>query len=357
MALEWLGGSRDADALIARRNYAQAIDSLRELLDRHGADPRLRMKLADVLVLAGREREAVPVLLDLADELAAEGQAAKSIALLKKVKIDPGRSGVEAKLADAIKSKDRKKRGFDPQGEAAAGYEPPSWSSTTFSEDHFAAPRVYAPEDRIAAARGASWVPSTRQDEAAPVEIASASAGTDAAPEGSLSAREVEVQILDVIQDALHHPRAAAAPPGVPAADPAFVDSPLFSGFSRDELVAVIQGLRLLAFEPGDIVLTEGDAGDSLFVITEGTVKTFVRDPAQRRQMFRRVLKEGDFFGEISVLSGKPRSATITASTHCEMLELDRATLDEITQRFPHVRQVLEEFYLARAMSTDEAGS
>jgi hypothetical protein len=367
MVLEWLGGSRDADALIARKKYAQAIDALRELLQRHGADIRLRMKLADVLVLAGREREAVPVLLELADDLAAEGQAAKSIALLKKVqKIEPGRSAVDEKLADLIKNKDRRPRGFQPQGAAAAGYEPSSWSANTFSEDHFSAPKVYAAEERVAAARGASWVPSTHQEGPLPPEIASASvapvpmappppaaAGRPAAPpavEEALSAQEVEVQILDVIQDALQHPVAAPAAPGG-----GFVDSPLFSGFSRDELVAVIRGLELMIFEPGDIVLTEGDPGDSLFVITEGRVKTFVRDPAQHRQMLMRELKEGDFFGEISILSGKPRSATVTSATHCEMLELDRATLDEITARFPHVRQVLEEFYLARAMNTAES--
>ncbi|HEV7499627.1 MAG TPA: cyclic nucleotide-binding domain-containing protein, partial [Vicinamibacteria bacterium] len=134
----------------------------------------------------------------------------------------------------------------------------------------------------------------------------------------------------------------------------AFVDSPLFSGFSRDELVAVIRGLRLLIFEPGDIVLTEGDAGHSLFVITGGTVKTFVRDPGHARQLLMRRLKEGDFFGEISILSGKARSATVTAATHCELLELDRATLEQITTSYPHVREVLEEFYLARAMNTAE---
>ncbi|HEU0094271.1 MAG TPA: cyclic nucleotide-binding domain-containing protein, partial [Vicinamibacteria bacterium] len=133
-----------------------------------------------------------------------------------------------------------------------------------------------------------------------------------------------------------------------------FVDTPLFSGFSRDELVAVIRGLRLLTFEPGDIVLTEGDRGDSLFVITTGTVKTFVRDTTQGGQLLMRRLKEGDFFGEISVLSGKARSATVTAATHCELLELERATLDQITSSYPHVRQVLEEFYLARALNTAE---
>lgn len=356
MVLQWLGGSKDADALLARRKYAQAIDALRELLKRHGADPRLRMKLADALVLAGREREAVPVLLDLADELAGEGQAAKSIALLKKVqRIDPGRSDVEVKLADVIKARDRRQRGFVPQGGKAAGHEPPSWASSTFSPEHFATPRAYTAEERIAAARGASWVPSTRQEE-------------EAAPampvEEMITVEEAEIQILDVIQDALRH--SAPLPSAPPAAGAgaaaaaesgqadAFVDSPLFSGFSRDELVAVIRGLRLLTFEAGDIVLTEGDAGNSLFVITGGTVKTFVRDPGQGRQMLMRRLKEGDFFGEISILSGKARSATVTAATHCEMLELDRATLDQITTSYPHVREVLEEFYLARAMNTAE---
>jgi cyclic nucleotide-binding protein/tetratricopeptide repeat protein len=354
MVLEWLSGSKDADALIARGKYKQAIDALSELLQKHGADPRLRMKLADVLVLSGRQREAVPVLLDLADEFAAEGQAAKSIALLKKVqRIDPGRAGVEGKLADVLQAKERRQRGWDPQGQQAAGQEPPSWAASTFSPEHFAAPGAYSPEQRIAAARSASWVPSTRQEE--PV------AGEVVPVEEPITVEEVEMEILDVIQDALQHPtsptpassaRPASAPaPGVRA----FIESPLFSGFSRDELVAVIQGLNLLIFEPGDIVLTEGDAGNSLYVITEGTVKTFVRDTAQGGQVLMRRLKEGDFFGEISILSGKARSATVTAATHCEMLELDRPTLDQITASYPNVRRVLEDFYLARAMNTAES--
>jgi hypothetical protein len=351
MVLEWLGGSKDADALIARRKYPQAIEALRELLQKHGGDLRLRMKLADALVLAGREREAAPVLLELADALAAEGQAAKSIALLKKVqKIDPGRADVEVKLADLIKTKERRTKGFDPQGEKAVGYEPPSWAASTFSPEQFAAPRIYSDAERVAAARGASWVPATRSDE---------SPATPA--EEPITVEQVEIQILDVIQDALTRPIPGVAPPAAAAAPtvsaappPAFVDTPLFSGFSRDELVAVIKGLRLLTFEPGDIVLTEGDRGDSLYVITTGTLKTFVRDTTQGGQLLMRRLKEGDFFGEISILSGKARSATVTAATHCEMLELDRATLDQITASYPHVRQVLEEFYLARAMNTAE---
>jgi len=358
MVLDWLGGSKDADALMARRKYPQAIEALRQLLQKHGGDLRLRMKLADALVLAGREREAAPVLLELADALAAEGQAAKSIALLKKVqKIDPGRADVEGKLADLIKTKERRTRGWDPQGGKAVGYEPPSWAASTFSPEQFAAPRIYSDKERIAAAKGASWVPSTRDDDSAEAPPETVVQSAEPPEDEAVTLVEVEVQILDVIQEALTRPMAAAPAPAAAAeaAPPLpFVDTPLFSGFSRDELVAVIKGLRLLTFEPGDIVLTEGDRGDSLYVITTGTVKTFVRDTTQGGQLLMRRLKDGDFFGEISVLSGKARSATVTAATHCEMLELDRATLDQITASYPHVRQVLEDFYLARAMNTAE---
>ena len=50
------------------------------------------------------------------------------------------------------------------------------------------------------------------------------------------------------------------------------------------------------------------------------------------------------FFGEGSILTGKPRTATIVAKEHCELLELDRPTLDAITQTHPHVWDVLQEF-------------
>jgi tetratricopeptide (TPR) repeat protein len=196
MVLDWLGGAKDADALMARRKYPQAIEALRQLLQKHGGDLRLRMKLADALVLAGREKEAAPVLLELADALAAEGQAAKSIALLKKVqKIDPGRADVEGKLADLIKTKERRTKGFDPQGEKAVGYEPPSWAASTFSPEQFAAPRIYSDKERIAAARGASWVPATR------AEDGPAASETPAAPSGDTTAEatlvEVEIEILE----------------------------------------------------------------------------------------------------------------------------------------------------------------
>jgi CRP-like cAMP-binding protein len=123
---------------------------------------------------------------------------------------------------------------------------------------------------------------------------------------------------------------------------------------SRDEILAVIRGLRLHSLDPGHIVVTEGEPGDSLFVLTTGRCRAHVRNPAGKNLEVRQ-LKEGDFFGEIAVLTGEPRSATITTQTPCELLELDRANLRGIVERHPRVREVLQEFHTQRADSTIEA--
>lgn len=130
--------------------------------------------------------------------------------------------------------------------------------------------------------------------------------------------------------------------------------TPLFRGMSHDEILAVIRGLRLHSLDPGHIVVTEGEPGESLFVLTTGRCRAHVRNPAGRNLEVRQ-LKEGDFFGEISVLTGEPRSATITTQTPCELLELDRANLRGIVERHPRVREVLKEFHDQRADSTIEA--
>jgi hypothetical protein len=129
------------------------------------------------------------------------------------------------------------------------------------------------------------------------------------------------------------------------------VVSPLFRDFSVDEMVAVIQGLKLLSFERGDVILRQGQPGGSLYMLTSGRVRAFRKDPETRKQVKIADLKEGAFFGEISILTGEPRTASIVALNACELLELDRATLDEITRSHPHVWDVLREFAEKRSQA------
>jgi hypothetical protein len=133
---------------------------------------------------------------------------------------------------------------------------------------------------------------------------------------------------------------AAAAPSPGPSQ---IVVSPLFRDFSVDEMVAVIQGLNLLSYERGDVILREGAPGGSLYMLTTGMVRAFRKDPSGR-QVRLGDLVEGAFFGEVSILTGGRRTATVAALTRCELLELDRPTLDSIRTTHPHVWEVLEDF-------------
>ena len=67
-----------------------------------------------------------------------------------------------------------------------------------------------------------------------------------------------------------------------------------------------------------------------------------------------RELGEGEFFGEVSILTGSPRTATVTAAAPLELLELDLPTLESIAAERPHVVTVLEDISRARAGSLEE---
>jgi hypothetical protein len=332
------GSANDVNALIARKNYGKAIEVIKGQLAARKSDPRLRMQLADVLTLAGGGKEAIQVLLPLADEYAKEGFAAKAIAVLKKVeKIDPGRRDVETKLATLIR-----------QGKAPV---PLSQRIPTETME-------IGIED-LRLARGPLLTPAEPAVPDFEAELSVEVEEEPAAP--AMSEAAFRDGLLDVIGNAIESSstadaaaeEAAAIAAGQEEEKPAKVESALFAAFSQEELVEVIHGLQLLSFEAGDIVITEGEPGSSLFVLTSGYAKAFVRNP-QGKHVFVRALREGDFFGEISILTGKPRTATVTAGTDCELLELDRATLDAIAETKPHVWEVLKDFYLLRANSVKE---
>ena len=110
--------------LIAKKRYPKAIEVLREQLKGRRRDPRVRRQLADVLAMAGRPKEAVPILLELAEDLALAGAAGKAIAILKRAqRLGPGQPEVEEQLAYLINQ--QKAPSPDPWTRAQADSEPP----------------------------------------------------------------------------------------------------------------------------------------------------------------------------------------------------------------------------------------
>jgi CRP-like cAMP-binding protein len=91
---------------------------------------------------------------------------------------------------------------------------------------------------------------------------------------------------------------------------------PLFSGCSARELAEIARGAREVEHPSGTVIAREGDPGVGLFVILDGTALVTV---GGRR---RTTLQPGDFFGEIALLDGGPRTATVTAASDMRLLGL-----------------------------------
>jgi hypothetical protein len=132
--------------------------------------------------------------------------------------------------------------------------------------------------------------------------------------------------------------------------------SPLFEILGSAELAALAQEMELEEHDEGSVIISEGETGSSMYVITSGEVKVYTRGTAANSgPLYLAKLGEGDFFGEVSVLTGKPRTATITASKRTELLRLDKEKLDNALSKHPGIRKVLDEFYKKRAKHTVEA--
>ena len=116
--------------------------------------------------------------------------------------------------------------------------------------------------------------------------------------------------------------------------------SPLFEDLSPGELTAFFGNLRLLIKKSGSIIVTEGQPGDSLFVLASGSVRVYRRTVEGGNEQVA-VLEDGDVFGKPSVLSGARRTRTFVAATECQLLEVDKANFDGVAARHPQVRDQL----------------
>jgi hypothetical protein len=123
---------------------------------------------------------------------------------------------------------------------------------------------------------------------------------------------------------------------------------PLFSDLTADEFVDVAIMLVRRSEKVGNIIVKEGDPGDSMFIVSTGEVEA-ARDE-DGETIILATLRDGDFFGEMAVLSGEPRTATVTVVKNTELLELSRSDLNVICSRYPEVEAKLRLAYDERSM-------
>jgi CRP-like cAMP-binding protein/thioredoxin reductase len=132
---------------------------------------------------------------------------------------------------------------------------------------------------------------------------------------------------------------------------------PLFSGVSRLTLGDVLLDSTVVTKAAGEAVINRGEYGDSIFAICEGTAAVEI-NPDDRAQ--DRVLNAGDFFGEMGLVSGRPRSATVRAASDCVLIEVPRRAALKLLSTEPTARSRMDETLVVRQLrayvSEDLAG-
>jgi CRP-like cAMP-binding protein len=115
---------------------------------------------------------------------------------------------------------------------------------------------------------------------------------------------------------------------------------PLFVGVLPEDLRDVARHLRRRRFRRGEVIFHQGDPGDALHIVASGSVK-IVLPSAEGEEAIIATIHAGDFFGELALLDGAPRSATAAAVEVTETLSLPRETFLEEIGRSASLRDVL----------------
>jgi uncharacterized membrane protein len=121
----------------------------------------------------------------------------------------------------------------------------------------------------------------------------------------------------------------------MPADEALLAEVPFFQFLDDQERAALAAQLDVQRFGAGEMVFSYGDPGNSLYVIRSGAVEVFTKDDTGARIVLE-TAGAGDMFGEISLLDGGPRTASVLALDSVEALRLDRGDLELFLKQHPH---------------------
>ncbi len=129
--------------------------------------------------------------------------------------------------------------------------------------------------------------------------------------------------------------------------------SPLFRAFSAEERRRIAARFTLHSLPPGATILEQGSAGGGLYCILRGQCKPLHKNEDGTETAYP-TLREGDVFGEISLLFDTPCTATVRALTHVEVLELPAPAFRELVLPHAQVRAVIDRMARERLSRTTD---
>jgi CRP/FNR family transcriptional regulator, cyclic AMP receptor protein len=131
---------------------------------------------------------------------------------------------------------------------------------------------------------------------------------------------------------------------------------PLLAGLSDGDREALAAAVVRRRYRKGDIVMQKEEPGHALFIVERGSVRIYVPS-AQGNDLILAVLGPGDFFGDLSLLDGRPRSASAAVGGDTSLLQLERSDFIALITRRPAAAMAVLEAVARRLRETDEMAS
>jgi CRP-like cAMP-binding protein len=128
---------------------------------------------------------------------------------------------------------------------------------------------------------------------------------------------------------------------------------PFFAPLQETESEELAEDATMHVFSTGEMIIREGDPGRSVYVILDGRVRVFTRDNGDN-ELELATLGVGQFFGEMSFISGEPRSSSVVALELSVVVELSYDSMAKVIEQNQTVKEVLEKYHKFRKKDTLE---
>ncbi len=130
----------------------------------------------------------------------------------------------------------------------------------------------------------------------------------------------------------------------------------LFVGVDASTLAAIESALEWFSLPAGSILFREGDAGDDLYVVVSGRLEARVRNGQDGETVVAQIAA-GEVVGEMALISGEPRSATVVARRDSELVRLTKTAFETLIERYPKAMLPLSRLVVRRLRSTTHGAS
>jgi cAMP-dependent protein kinase regulator len=368
--------------LFSGGKYEQELKEVREKAAREPKNLRLRLRIGDLLEKVGKRAEAVETYQTVAEEYARKGLLIQAIALHKLIlRLDPTKSELQEQIADLYAQWGRVGEEMPGRVEEKGEIPPPKpvilpliplFSDLKKEELSRVMERIQAkwfgqgkaickegdPGNSIFIISHGKVAVLRQQPGRGKTKLAELKEGdffgefgyfSNSRRQATVEALE-DTEVLELTKEELQ--KIVREFPSVSQVlfkfykervlDNLLATSALFRDFPPAERRQVLNHLSLKEVPAGTRVIQEGDPGDCMYIIKSGEVEVSTSDPKGQKLVLA-ALQEGDFFGEISLVTGHARTASVTTLRATELVRLGKEDFDRVIPRHPETLKVLED--------------